>query len=325
MGLGQTRTELSDRHHAAHTSQLRRQGDREDRRQLVTDAPRLAVLRHLAQKLVQALEALHLRRPGPLDRESPFLLVLGLTQGRARRGAQLAHQHRLRLAVLPPTAARNTRVAARLADLLPIGRPVTRPRETARVHERLRQQHRVAGLILHVPRQPPQRQTQHTRSEIRSPAARQHQKTRVVGHQPKTTELLLPSPADPTVPRLDLERTRVPTEKCHPRPVPQLRHLTNAAADQTAETQIVLPRHQHVPTRRLGAIRHTPNRNTAQIDRRRILRHRRPLRGMMHFVNDFGTALPLCATLKDGPLRPATRPVVGLSRCSLRGDSLRPP
>ena len=127
--LGQTRSELPGRHHAAHPLELCRQGDREDGRQLVTDAPRLAVLRHPPQKLVQALETRRLRRPGTLDRESPLLLVLGRRQGRARRGAQLTHQHRLRLAVFPPTAPRNPRVAARLADLPPIGRPVTRPRE----------------------------------------------------------------------------------------------------------------------------------------------------------------------------------------------------
>ena len=172
-----------------------------------------------------------------------------------------AGPYHLRLAVLAPAAPRNPRIAERRADLAPVRGPVARTAEPGRVDERLGQQHWVAGLRFHVPRQSTQRQAEDPRREIRHATARQHQKPRVVRDQPHTMQLLLARPADQTVAHADLERTRMPAQQRQPRPVRQLRHLADTATDQTTEPKIVVTGHQHILASGLGSTRHHTHRH----------------------------------------------------------------
>ena len=79
--------------------------------------------------------------------------------------------------------------------------------------------------------------------------ARQQHEAGVVGNQMQTPELLLGDPSDPAVPRLQLEGARncQPTSATHV-PSRKFRHMTQAAAHQALERQVVMILDQMVPT-----------------------------------------------------------------------------
>ena len=182
LALRQPGGELGDRRRPPRPRQLRGRGQRQHRRQRMPPAAPPAPLRHLARKVAQAVQPRVGRRPGRRRR-------LVQPAQRLPRAAQLPREHLLRPAVRHPLAVR-PRVAPRPAQLRPVRRPVARPLETRRLHERLRQQRRMPQRrLLHVGRQPPQRQGQRPRRQVPRPRARQDQETRVVRHQPQTPRL----------------------------------------------------------------------------------------------------------------------------------------
>ncbi len=74
--------------------------------------------------------------------------------------------------------------------------------------------------------------------------------------QTRTLELLLRPPARPTVPRSALEGAVLPRRQAQPT-ASEGRHITKAAACQTAKAQIMIPVHQHVPVRTLLRLHQT--------------------------------------------------------------------
>ena len=187
---------------------------------------------------------------------------------RSRPGAGGVHrqgpqQHRLRPPVPDPAAARPGE-APRLPRRRPARRQVAGAPVARRVHEGLRQQHRMAEPFLHVPRQAPDRQRQRPRGQVRRPARRQHQEPAVVRHQPQPPELLLPRPADPRVPGAHLERSRAPPQQRQPPAVRPRRHVPVAVPEHAPEPQRVPLVHEPVPLRPLRRVPHRPHLDLRQ-------------------------------------------------------------
>ena len=78
--------------------------------------------------------------------------------------------------------------------------------------------------------------------------------------------MLLRRPADPVVPRLDLERTRDPAEQRHPTAVRRLRDMPHASSEQTTESQVVVRVHEPVPIRTLRSFSRTGRTETSDSD-----------------------------------------------------------
>ena len=209
---------LAERAHAAIAGQPRRDRDRQIAGDAVAPPARLAEIGNLLQKVVQTaqLRRRHrflLRADAPLDR------FLDATQRRARIGFQRIHVDLLRLSVLAPPrrAARQAREAARASQHPPVRCSVAGAREARRIDERLGQQNRETVRRAHVPRQPPQTQTQYPRRQVaRHALAAQNHKAAIVGDQLQPPELPFPRPADPGVPGGNLERSRRPAHKRNP-------------------------------------------------------------------------------------------------------------
>ena len=159
--------ELAERAHAAIAGQPRRDRDRQIAGDAVAPAARLAEIGNLLQKVAQTAQLRH-RHRRLLRPDAPLGRLLDAAQRRARVRLQLVHVDLLRLSVLAPPnrAARQAREAPRAPQHPPVRRPVAGAREARRIHERLRQQNRETVRRAHVPRQPPQTQTQHPRRQV---------------------------------------------------------------------------------------------------------------------------------------------------------------
>ena len=257
--------ELAEGGHAAIAGQPRRDHDRQIAGKTVAPAPRLAEVGHRLKKIAQTAQfgSRHRRR---LRGKPPFGR-LPLSPERlpcARR--QLAHMHLLRLPVLAPArrAARQAREPARHPQHPPVRRPVAGAREPRWVDERFRDKNRMTVRRAHVPRQPPQTQAQHPGGQVAHlPFANQHHEAAVVGDQPQAPELPFRRPADPPIPRPDLERARRPTHQRHPgRSVN--RNMAQRLAEQAVERKIVELGNQSVPAATLSRVPHRTHRHFAQ-------------------------------------------------------------
>ena len=257
LALGKPGGELRDRGDAPGAGELGRHGDRQHGRQPVPDAARRAVLGHLAQEVVQAAQPVLGGRLGTAAPGAPRRRLVESGKRRPRVARQRPREHPLRRPVRRPAAA-DAGVAPRLAQRGPVRRQVARALEPRRVHEGLRDQHRMAARRFHVRRQPAQRQRQHSRRQVAAMQPRQDQEARVVRHQMQPPELLLRRPADPGVPRLHLERTPRPPDQRHPTPVRRLRDVPQPAAEQAPESQVVVRVHQTVPLRPLRSAPDAP-------------------------------------------------------------------
>ena len=114
----------------------------------------------------------HLRLPAPAAPRRRFVCL-------PRAPYQRVHQHRLRLPMLDPTAARPGE-ALGLTNRRPVCRQIASALEPGRVHKGLGQQHRMPEQRLHVARQAANGERQHPRGEVANPTRRQNQKTTVV-------------------------------------------------------------------------------------------------------------------------------------------------
>ena len=241
------RRELPERGHPPVARQPRGDHDRRVAGQPVAPPARLAEVRHVLQERMQAAQLGRRRRqrPGP---GPPVPGQLRAAQRRRRVLLHLVHVHLLRPTVLPPARrpARFPRIAARAPQRHPVRRPVAGAGEPRRVHERLRQQHRVPVRVPHVPRQPAQAQPERPRRQVRNPALLQHREAGVVRDQVQPRELLLARPADPRVADSHLEGPRLPAQQRQPG-LPPHRHVPQRLAEQAAEGQVVVLRHQRVP------------------------------------------------------------------------------
>ena len=120
--------------------------------------------------------------------------------------------------------------------------------ETRRVHEGLGQLQRMPMRRLPVRAQAPQAAPQHPRGQVPGPRRyRQDQKPRVVADQVQAPELHRPVPAQPAIPRCALERSRLPAQQRQPVPAPH-RDVTQPAARELPKPQVVVPRHEIVPS-----------------------------------------------------------------------------
>ena len=96
--------------------------------------------------------------------------------------------------------------------------------------------------------QAPQAAPQHPRGQVPGPRRyRQDQKPRVVADQVQAPELHRPVPAQPAIPRCALERSRLPAQQRQPVPAPH-RDVTQPAARELPKPQVVVPRHEIVPS-----------------------------------------------------------------------------
>ena len=258
------RRELGERAHPPVARQTRRDHDRRVAGQPVAPTARLAEVLHVLQKRMQAAQLRRRRRqrPGP---GAPVPGQLRAAQRRRRVLLHLVHVHLLRPAVLAPPrrSPRCPRKAPRAAQRHPVRRPVARAGEARRVHERLRQQHRIPVCVAHVARQPAQAQPQRPRRQVRNPALVQHREAGVVRDQVQPRELLLARPADPRIAHPHLERPGLPAQQRQP-PLPAHRHVAKRLAEQAAEGQVVVLRHQRVPAPTLPDAVHGAHLHLAQ-------------------------------------------------------------
>ena len=205
--LVQARAELGDGGRPLGAGQLGRRRDGQHGRQRMPHAAGAAELRHLAQVVEQAAQPAGRRQLRLRPGAAPVRGFGQAGQVRSRVRRQRPQPHRLRLPVSHPAAA-GAGVAARRADLLPPG-----------------------GAV----------------GQVRRPAAGQHQEAAVVRDQTQAPELLLRRPADPGVPRLDLERAGAPAEQRQPLAVRPRRHMADPVAEHAPEPKIVPGVHDTVP------------------------------------------------------------------------------
>ena len=246
--LAQQRGELGEGRHPAVAGQPRGDCQHEHRAQAVALAPRMAVLGHGAEKLEQRAQ---LRRVGRCLEGCalPGRILVRLAQGAGGVGLQFVHENLLGPAVTAPPrgGARLARIAAGEAQRAPVGGPVAGAGKECRVHERLGQQERPAVLDEHVVREPPQAQAEHSRGQVAGVPARQNHEAGILDDEVQTAQLLLPGPADPAVPGPEPERGGLPAEQRNPG-LPQHGDMAQSLAEQPVERQIVVPRHQAVPS-----------------------------------------------------------------------------
>lgn len=125
----------------------------------------------------------------------------------------------------------------------PARRDVAGAEEALRVHESLREQHRMTEQRLHVGGQAACGKGERPGGEVGQPPRRQNKKAAVVGHQPQAAEPLLRGPG---VPGLDPEGLGAPAEQGQPGSV-RRRHMPKAAAEHAPEAQVVPVIHRPVP------------------------------------------------------------------------------
>jgi hypothetical protein len=146
----------------------------------------------------------------------------------------------LGLAVLLVKIAARPAEALGQPDRLETAGPVTRASVVRLVDETFHQQHRMAPPLLPVGAQAPQRQTQNARGQIgMALALRPHQKPAVVDDQPEPAGALTRTPANPSLPRLEVQRRRTERQQRDPLPV-DLGHIPQRLSGQPAALKIML-------------------------------------------------------------------------------------
>ncbi|MCY4459275.1 MAG: hypothetical protein OXC26_02565 [Albidovulum sp.] len=117
--------------------------------------------------------------------------------------------------------------------------------------------------LAHVARQAAQAEGKYPGSQVGNLAAlRQHHEPTVVGNQMQARELLLGRPADPGIPRADLEGARRPAQKGQPDLAPN-RHVPKRLAEQAVERKIVMLPDQRIPAALFTGTAHRANRDLA--------------------------------------------------------------
>ena len=175
----------------------------------------------------------------------------GQRAGRAQTPAGIAAQgidiEPLGLAVGVGVAAAMAGEAPGVAEIAPVGGFVDRALEVRRVHERLRDQHRMTVAGLPVVAEAAQHRGHRERGEARERAPRaEDDEAGVVRDQMQALELQLRRPADPAVAVPALEGAGLPPAKCDPQPAP-FDDVAQAASGEALEAEVMVPVHRRIP------------------------------------------------------------------------------
>ena len=220
---------------------------------------------HRGQRMAPALAASRIGDIGEERREGTHLLCAqhdlggsvvvlggqhGLRQTVLGLGVQWTHEHPFHRARLGAVARAGAPIAASVAHVLPVGCPVARAVEVARIHERLQQQQRIAKVRRPVAHQAALAQSQHARGEVAVMVARQDQEPTVVGHQVQAVELIAEIPANPRVTRGTLPGRRREAQQRHPLRAPG-GDIPQGVADLRQGPQVMMGLHQRLEARLL--------------------------------------------------------------------------
>jgi len=224
--------------------QHRHRAHQQDRRQLMADPLRCAVIRDCAQLQVgtglcfdhDLVDLDHVRLPVVVGPERRMVETGGEDTGGV--GPQRGEPAALRLAVVD-SAPVAPGVARRLADLDEVRCPIARAGMTGRVGERLDQQDRMAVDGLDVAAQPAHTAGQDRRGKVRASTRGQDTEPLVVHHVPQPAVLRPLGPADERLPCAERQCCGAVADERDPLAIFE-RDMTDQPAAETMTQEVML-------------------------------------------------------------------------------------